>query len=225
MVETGRQPLSRRRILEAAVRLVDREGLAALSMRKLGQELGVEAMSLYRYVPNKAALLDGIAETVVGEAEIPPADAGDWAERARAMNRAYRRLAHAHPNVFPLIALRPLNTPAALRPIEAALELFCGAGFDEQTALHAFRTLASYASGYALDEIRAFSSDDADEDARLDIRRLPAEEFPRLVALAPYRYRWDEEEYEFGLEVILTGLRAKLEQQRAPATGEGAAPD
>lgn len=225
MVETGRQPLSRRRILEAAVRLVDREGLAALSMRKLGQELGVEAMSLYRYVPNKAALLDGIAETVVGEAEIPPADAGDWAERARAMNRAYRRLAHAHPNVFPLIALRPLNTPAALRPIEAALELFCGAGFDEQTALHAFRTLASYASGYALEEIRALSADDADEDARLDIRRLPAEEFPRLVALAPYRYRWDEEEYEFGLEVILTGLRAKLEQQRAPATEEGAAPD
>src|SRR5918997_4256290 len=185
MAVAKRQPLSRRRILEAAVRLVDREGLAALSMRKLGQELGVEAMSLYRYVPNKAALLDGIAETVVGEAEIPPADAGDWAERARAMNRAYRRLAHAHPNVFPLIALRPLNTPAALRPIEAALEIFCGAGFDEQTALHAFRALASYASGYALDEIRAFSSDDADEDARLDIRRLPAEEFPRLVALAP----------------------------------------
>ena len=224
MVETGRQPLSRRRILEAAVRLVDREGLAALSMRKLGQELGVEAMSLYRHVPNKAALLDGIAETVVGEAEIPPADAGDWAERARAMNRAYRRLAHAHPNVFPLIALRPLNTPAALRPIEAALEIFCGAGFDEQTALHAFRTLASYASGYALDEIRAFSADDADEDARLDIRRLPPEEFPRLVALAPYRYQWGEEEYEFGLEVILTGLRARLEQQRSLSSGEGAAP-
>ena len=222
MAETGRQPLSRRRILQAAVRLVDRDGLAALSMRRLGQELGVEAMSLYRHVPNKAALLDGIAETVVGEAELPPADAGDWAERARAMVHAYRRLARAHPNVFPLIALRPLNTPAALRPMEAALELFCAAGFDKRASLHAFRTLASYGSGYALEEIRTLSSDAAEEGSQLDIRRLPAEEFPRLVALAPYRYQWDEEQFEFGLEVILTGLRATLAQQRSIGTGGSA---
>src|ERR671912_371954 len=76
MAVAKRQPLSRQRILEAAVRFVDREGLEALSMRKLGSELGVEAMSLYNHVPNKGALLDGMVEVLLGELEVPPEEAG-----------------------------------------------------------------------------------------------------------------------------------------------------
>src|SRR5215217_6386785 len=109
MAVVKRRPLSRRRILEAAVRFVDREGLDALSMRKLGSELGVEAMSLYNHVPNKSALLDGMVEVLLGELEIPPEDEG-WERRVKEAYRAFRRLAHEHPNVFPLLVVRPPET-------------------------------------------------------------------------------------------------------------------
>src|ERR687891_2960838 len=98
MAVVKRRPLSRRRILEAAVRFVDREGLDALSMRKLGSELGVEAMSLYNHVPNKSALLDGMVEVLLGELEILSENYG-WEERIREGYRAFRRLAHKHPDV------------------------------------------------------------------------------------------------------------------------------
>src|SRR5919112_3249419 len=106
MAVVKRQPLSRRRILEAAVRFADREGLEALSMQKLGSELGVEAMSLYNHVPNKDALLDGMVEVLLGELEVPPED-DSWDERIREGYRSFRRLAHEHPNVFPLLVNRP----------------------------------------------------------------------------------------------------------------------
>src|ERR687897_673164 len=106
MAVVKRRPLSRRRILEAAVRFVDREGLEALSMRKLGSELGVEAMSLYNHVPNKDALLDGMVEVLLGELEVPSERAA-WEERVKEAYRGFRRLAHEHPNVFPLLVNRP----------------------------------------------------------------------------------------------------------------------
>src|ERR671913_1313899 len=109
MAVVKRQPLSRQRILEAAVRFVDREGLEALSMRKLGSELGVEAMSLYNHVPNKDALLDGMVEVLLGELEVP-AESQSWEERIRQGYGAFRRLAHRHPNVFPLLVNRPPDT-------------------------------------------------------------------------------------------------------------------
>src|SRR5918995_6954834 len=109
MVEAKRQPLNRRRILETAVRFVDSEGLEALSMRKLGAKLGVEAMSLYNHVPNKGALLDGMVEVLLGELEIPPESEG-WERRIREAYGAFRRLAHEHPNVFSLLLGRPPDT-------------------------------------------------------------------------------------------------------------------
>ena len=114
----ARRPLTRARILTAALRLVDREGLEALSMRRLGQALGVEAMSLYNHVPNKAAVLDGLVELLLGELEIPGPEAGDWWERIRRIAHSYRRSAHAHPHAFPLAVTRPYNTPATLRQLE-----------------------------------------------------------------------------------------------------------
>src|SRR5215210_8896967 len=95
MAVAERQPLSRRRILEEAVRFADREGLEALTMRKLGAELGVEAMSLYNHVPNKSALLDGMVEVLLGEVKVS-SENHDWEERIRDGYRAFRRLAHRH---------------------------------------------------------------------------------------------------------------------------------
>src|SRR5215213_7793139 len=140
MAVVKRRPLSRRRILEAAVRFVDREGLDALSMRKLGSELGVEAMSLYNHVPNKSALLDGMVEVLLGELEIPPEDEG-WERRVRGAYRAFRRLAHEHPNVFPLLVVRPPETMDGIWLVEEFLKTLREAGFDPQTALYAFRAL------------------------------------------------------------------------------------
>jgi AcrR family transcriptional regulator len=144
MAVVKRRPLSRRRILEAAVRFVDREGLEALSMRKLGSELGVEAMSLYNHIPNKSALLDGMVEVLLGELEVPPEDEG-WERRVREAYRAFRRLAHEHPNCFPLLLVRLPDTMDRIWLGEEFFKTLREAGFDPGTALYAFRALSSYA--------------------------------------------------------------------------------
>ena len=211
MVAAGRQPLSRRRVLEEAVRFVDREGLEALTMRKLGAELGVEAMSLYNHVPNKSALLDGMVEVLLGELEIPPENSG-WEERIREGYRAFRRLAHEHPNVFPLLVNRPPDTMDGVWLVEEFLRTLEEAGFGKETALHAFRSLSSYTFGYAMAEIRGFALEP--DGSRLGAQRLPPKEFPRLSELRPYLDEVDHDaEFEFGLDLILTGLQKHKERR------------
>jgi AcrR family transcriptional regulator len=208
MVAAGRQPLNRRRVLEEAVRFVDCEGFEALTMRNLGAELGVEAMSLYNHVPNKGALLDGMVEVLLGELEIPVENHG-WEERIREGYRAFRRLAHEHPNVFPLLVNRPPDTMDGVCLVEEFLRTLEEAGFDKVTALHAFRVLSSYTFGYAMAEIRGFALEP--EGSRPGAHRLSPEEFPRLSELRPQLENVDHDaEFEFGLDLILAGLREKL---------------
>jgi TetR/AcrR family transcriptional regulator, tetracycline repressor protein len=208
MAAVKRRPLSRRRILEAAVRFVDREGLEALSMRKLGSELGVEAMSLYNHVPNKGALLDGMVEVLLGELEVPPEDEG-WERRVREAYRAFRRLAHGHPNVFPLFITRPPDTMDGVWLVEEFLKTLMEAGFDPETALYAFRALSSYTSGYAMAEIRGFAMEPA--GARLGTVTLSPDDFPNIHELdAPLRAVDHDAEFEFGLDLILAGLKERL---------------
>jgi len=203
-----REPLSRRRVLEAGVAYVDREGLEALSMRKLGADLGVEAMSLYNHVPNKSALLDGMVEVLLGGLRIPPKDE-DWEERIRGAYRSLRMLARQHPNVFPLLMERPPDTMDGVWLVEEFLETLGGAGFDAKTALHAFRALSSYVTGYAMAEIRGFAMEPA--GTRPGARDLTPDQFPRLSELRPVLGDIDRDaEFEFGLDLIFTGLRAQL---------------
>ena len=208
MVEAKRRPLSRRRVLEAAVRYADREGLEALSMRKLGAELGVEAMSLYNHVPNKNALLDGMAEVLLGELEVP-SDQDGWEERVREAYRGFRRLARRHPNVFPLLVVRPPDTMDGVWLVEEFLKTMRVAGFDPATALYAFRTLSGYAMGYAMAEIRGFAMEPG--GGRAGAAALPAEDFPHISRLEGRLGEVDRDaEFEFGLDLILGGLREKL---------------
>ena len=208
MASTKRLPLDRRRILEAAVTFVDREGLEALSMRKLGAELGVEAMSLYNHVPNKSALLDGMVELLLGELEVPPEDAS-WEERVKEAYRAFRRLALEHPNVFPLLIIRPPDTMDGTWLVEEFLKTLRGAGFDPDTALYAFRALSSYASGYAMSEIRGFAMEPA--RGRLGALTLPQDDFPHIHELGAQLGEVDRDaEFEFGLDLIIAGLRESL---------------
>src|SRR5918993_1037483 len=201
-------PLTRRRVLETAVGVAGREGLEALSMRKLGAELGVEAMSLYNHVPNKDALLDGMVEVLLGELEVPPEDGG-WERRVREAYRAFRRLAHEHPNVFPLLVVRPPDTMDGVWLVEEFLKTLRGAGFDPQTALYAFRALSAYASGYAMAEIRGFAMEPA--GARLGAATLSVDDFPHIHELdTPLREVDHDAEFEFGLDLILAGLKDRL---------------
>ncbi len=184
MAERKRRRLTRRGILRAALALVDREGIEALTMRRLGRALGVEAMSIYRQVPGKEAILDGIAELLTEEIEVPEPGSEPWQESLRQITRSYRQRAHAHPNAFPLLALRPLATPRAVARAQAVVAIMVEAGFDERAAVLAFRTLASYGGGFALEE---------------------------ATGAPPHLCAGDrDDEFEFGLDAILIGLEAKL---------------
>jgi AcrR family transcriptional regulator len=208
-----RRSLDRRLILNAAVKLADREGLEALSMRRLGRELGVEAMSLYNHVPNKEALLNGMVEVLLEELEVPLDTPEDyWEERIRKAFRSYLRLARAHPNVFSLFALRPLNTAESLKLFELLRE----AGFDIVSALRAFRVLSSYTIGYALAEIRGFTLES--DVSRPGVHGFSEEQLSRIFKSPPPLEKTDRDaEFEFGLDLILIGLR-QYKELRSPRT-------
>ena len=209
--ETGRAPLTRERVLRAAIALADRDGVDAISMRRLGAELGVEAMSLYNHVPNKAALLDGIVETVINDIELPE-DISDWRACLREMAHSYRKVAMEHPHIVPLVATRPFNTVTSLRPVEAGFEIFKEAGFDPESSLHAFRTLAGFVTGYTLAETGTFFGE-AKGEGQLTLQDVPPDDFPRLREVGPFLETTDHDaEFDFAIDVLLTGLQAKLEK-------------
>jgi AcrR family transcriptional regulator len=201
--------LSRRRILRAAVRLADRNGIEALSMRRLADELGAGTMSLYAYVPSKEALLKGIVETVLAGVELPPDDEIDWRERLKFILRSFRAVAHKHPSVISLIPLDPPSTSSELRPMESGIKTLLDAGFDERTAARAFRIAAGYAIGYVSLELGGFFGNERKNPRAQSVMpvALDLEAFPNLVAIAPYLVDWDPDtEFEAGIDVILSGL-------------------
>jgi AcrR family transcriptional regulator len=211
-----RERLDQTTIVKSALALVDRDGLEGLSMRKLGRELAVEAMALYHYFPSKDALIDAIVEAVVGEMGAP-SEAGSWEERLRERFRSYRQLAQAHPHVFPLVGKRTVKSPEALAPVEQMLDILRGAGFTPERALQSFRTLSSYAYGYALAEIVGFALEPSTDGAaaRFDVRTVDPERFPRMREVAPHVVACDHDtEFELGLDIILAGLAAAASESR-----------
>ena len=207
-------------VLAAALELIDRDGVDGLSMRKLARVLGRDPMILYRHAPNKAALLDGVAETVLAQLKVDPADP-DWAAQLRAVARGYRALALAHPNVVPLLVTRPLATPLGqrppgmLRPLEDVLTLLTSAGFNGDDALHIYRVLFAYLYGHILNELQEIVErpEETDHVLRLGLHRLAITEFPQLRALAPALASYDgAAELDRGLDLLLSGLTAALTQ-------------
>jgi len=198
-----RAPLTRLRIAQAALAVVDRDGLDALSMRHLGAELGVEGMAVYRHFPNKAAVLAGVVEALLSELVIPPPSDVPWQLVFREVSRAYRALLLRHPHVIPLLAALPLTDPAAARAAGAVMALLRAAGFDAQSALKTLATITSYVIGVAQWEVGTapFRADGAREFV------LPPDADPYLVELLPQLAEDDcDETFEFGLDVIVRGL-------------------
>ncbi|WP_395402178.1 TetR/AcrR family transcriptional regulator C-terminal domain-containing protein [Arthrobacter sp. UC242_113] len=210
--------LSREVVLSAALELVDAEGLDALTMRRLGQELGRDPMSLYRYAANRAALLDGVAEMVLNELTIF-VDDRDWQAQLRRIGHDLRLLALRHPNVVPLLVTRPLSTPlglrplGTLRPLEQILALLIAAGFSPTDALHVYRAYYGFLYGHILNELQEYIVDPDENEAilRLGLHHLPAKEFPHLRALGPVLAEYDGDvELDQGLSILLSGLAAQL---------------
>jgi AcrR family transcriptional regulator len=210
--------LSRELVLSAALTLVDSEGLDALTMRRLGQELGRDPMSLYRYAANRAALLDGVSELVLNELAIFPDDP-DWQAQLRRIAHDLRLLALRHPNVVPLLVTRPLSTPlglrplGTLRPLEQILSLLIDAGFAPADALHVYRAYYGFLYGHILNELQEFIVDPEENEAllRLGLHRLPPKDFPHLRVLAPILSGYDgRAELDQGLSILLAGLTARL---------------
>jgi AcrR family transcriptional regulator len=205
-------------VLAAALDIIDRDGADGLSMRRLARALGRDPMVIYRHVPDKAAVLDGVAEIVLAQLQVNSADP-DWAGQLRAVARRYRQLALAHPHVVPLLVTRPLATPlglrppGTLRPLEDILALLTRAGFPGPDALHIYRALFGFLHGHVLDELQELveKPDETDDLLRLGLHRLPIGEFPLLRGLAPVLAAYDgAAELERGLDILLTGLTTTL---------------
>jgi AcrR family transcriptional regulator len=214
-----RPALSRREVLTVALRLIDSDGVEALSMRRLGKALDRDPMRLYRFADSKDALLDGVVELVLEELVVPEVVGGDWQGVLRRTAHDFRGLALAHPNVVPLLVTRPLATPlglrpaGTLRPLESLLELLIGAGFDERAALHGYRLYMGFLCGFVLTELqeRVGAPDETDALLRLGLHQLPAREFPRLRGLAAELASFDgERELDEGLDIVVGGLSRKL---------------
>lgn len=186
-----------------ALTLVDRDGPKALTMRRLGDELGVEAMSLYRYVDGKEELLDGVSAQLWSEVSLPDERASDWKAAVRETARTLRGLARAHPNAFSLLLGRPTLVEAALRVFDALLRRFTAAGFDEALAARALGSFVAYALGYGMVELTCGLG-----QPELAARRCisPAAS-TRFADLARAFGECDPDAlFEFGLDTLLKGL-------------------
>jgi len=202
-----RIPLDRGRILAAALRLMDANGLDALSMRKLAGELHVEAMSLYYHVPGKAVLLEGLAETVLAEVRLPRGDGDDRAGATRGVARALRANALAHPNAIPLLGALGFGSAAARRHTEAVLDVLGAAGLTPQDAFTTFLLVRSYVLGFVLWEIRHAEARAAGMIPPTEAGTLTSPDLPRLASIATFITTFDNDaEFERGLDVLVAGL-------------------
>jgi AcrR family transcriptional regulator len=203
-------------VLQAAVGFADEQGVAALSMRKLGEVLGVEAMSLYNHVANKSELLDGMVDLVFSEIGLPDIGA-DWQSAMRERAVSARHVLSRHRWAIGLMESRASPGPATLRHHDAVIGCFRDAGFSVEMAAHAFSVLDSYVYGFALQEaVLPFEpGEETVELAEAILQHLPPDEYPHLIELTiehVLRPGYDYgTEYEFGLELILDALERARE--------------
>lgn len=215
MSSPSRQPLSRGRVLDAAIRVADRGGVEAITMRRVAQELGVEAMSLYNHVPNKDAILDGVVDVVFAAIELPGAECDDWRDAIRSRASSARAVLSQHSWALGLMDSRRNPGAATLSHHNAVLGVLREAGFTLPMAAHAVSLIDSYVGGFVLQEanLPVTTPDDVEEVAGSILEHLQAAELPYLTemivdhALQPgYDYT---SEFAYGLDLILDALEAR----------------
>ena len=201
---------------------MDREGLEAVTMRRIGRELGVEAMSLYNHVRDKDDILDGMSDAVMSQFEMP-APTGDWSRDVRAMAREWRRLLGLHPGVMELLAERhkPIEGVHAYRPMDRALEVLHRAGLRPREATQAFNALGSYIMGFVMMEQGLMLGHDQGQHAHDHEGVAEALQQAGLARLAQcFRYFAEcptDEQFEFGLDLMVRGLKTRTTQRTQAA--------
>ena len=213
MATETRVPLSRERVLRAGLELADASGVEALTMRRLGEELGFEAMSLYRHVANKQDLLDGMLDLVLAEWQLPEGD-GDWQEAIRTSANSVHDALRRHPWAARLLMTGSHLRPVRLRYMDGLLSRLHDAGFDAATTYSVYHLLDGFIFGFSLWEI-AYTSIPMDDEAvsRL-MATIPWADYPRLAEHrdqhmndGPHR---EASAFQVGLDLILDGLQQTL---------------
>jgi AcrR family transcriptional regulator len=219
---SARGTLDRRKILAAAVLLIDEEGLRGFTMRSLGARLGVEAMALYRYVHGRDALLDGIVEHLLDDLHADPDlqfSAPHWEDYLARLAHGVRRIALIHPEVFPLIATRPPAAPwlqpplRSLRWMETFLATLRQCGFSAAAAVAAYRGFSSFLLGHLLLEVSALGADTAPVEQAFPDAPVTADltQYPTVGELEPLlSQNRSAEEFETSLGSLLDRLKAQL---------------
>jgi TetR/AcrR family tetracycline transcriptional repressor len=204
----ARPRLTRERIVAGAIGFVGRHCLADLSMRRLGTELGVEAMSLYRYFPSKAALFDALVDVALDEVARQVGDQADWESAVRAYARSFRRVALAQPRLFPLLACADVGHRGVRLLVERMSEMWRRAGFDEATARYAQCAVHAFTMGTVSGEVGVsfgppgYGHDRADGTGS------------RGAADGRSAGRVADAEFEFSLDVLIEGLRERMAARR-----------
>ena len=209
-----RAPLSRERVLSAAVTVADEGGITGLTIRSLAQELGVRPMSVYHHVANKDEILDGIVDIVFSEIELPSTD-GEWLSEIRNRARSARQVLRRHPWAIGLLESRTSPGPATLRHHDANIGVLRGAGFSVEMAAHAYALIDSFVYGFALQEATLpFEDSTVAEVAAPMMELFDTGEYPHLMELTTefvLQPGYDfGNEFEFGLTLILDGLSRSL---------------
>lgn len=203
----GREPLTDDRIHEAALQLIDEAGLHALSMRRLGTELGVDPMAVYRHIPGKDDLLRGLVKRVFAEMPVP-ADKGPWAHRVRQWAQAYRSVAQAHPNLVLRIVTEPgvvaIAAVQANETLYRALEL---SGLRPTDVVRAADIIVDFVNGSVLAEVTDDSRAEATVAFRAELDARPDGEVAAQRRVLKNGHRGEaRDSFDFGLDVILAGL-------------------
>jgi AcrR family transcriptional regulator len=228
-----RDPISREAIVTAALKLLDAEGLDALSMRRIADELGTGAASLYWHVGSKDGLLDLVMDRLIGEVEVPDADAARWQEQIREAARAQRQTSLRHPYLVRLSIGRIPMGPHALRMSERMLAIFTAGGLPERLAVQGFLLLIATVNGFTLDETGVGGPEGAPrppeqaraagDATRAYLASLPPAQFPHLVSHARQFAETDAtERFELLLDIYVDGLARHAAAARAPGPGPAA---
>jgi AcrR family transcriptional regulator len=202
-----REPLSRERIAQAALAFIDRWGLEELSTRRLGAQLGVEGMALYKHFTNRDEILDAVAELLIVELQLP-AEGPKWTERVRDFARRYRSISRVHPRAYPLLATRQLATPRAVQIVEQLMAGLMKEGLSPDDAVLVFRTIGNFCNGTALEELAVAR--------RLSLgtrtRGEPGTAVNQLdAAMHPLHF---DRQFEEGLTLILDGFEKHRREKK-----------
>lgn len=211
----GSRGLTREAILDAAIALIDADGVESLSMRTVAKRLSVDAKSLYNYVASKDDLLDSVAEQILTGIRLPD-PTGELTDDLRAIALTFRANTLAHPRAGALVLTRQLSSRAGLRPVEGVLSVLRNAGCDPEESVHLLRTLLATVIGTLLREVSAgpaFGSNTPEATARRQ-RDLQSSGLPSVSEAAPYLSRFSQdEEFDYAIELIIDAVRRRTDEK------------